>query len=88
MSEDKQLVEQKLLLILEEAIEEEKMSAARYRHGFKLSEDPLLKKMFEKLEADEIAHEKVLKDRYYEIKKRLGLKIIVDSDQGAGPARQ
>ncbi len=83
MSEDKQLVELKLLSILEEAIEDEKMSAARYRHGFKLSEDPVLKKMFEKLEADEIAHEKVLKERYYEIKKRLGLKIIGDFNQGS-----
>jgi len=86
MSEDKQLVELKLLSILEEAIEEEKMSAARYRHGFKLSEDPVLKKMFEKLETDEIAHEKVLKERYYEIKKRLGLKIIGDFSKGSGPA--
>ncbi|VAX25168.1 hypothetical protein MNBD_NITROSPINAE03-1189 [hydrothermal vent metagenome] len=86
MSEDKQPVELKLLSILEEAIEEEKMSAARYRHGFKLSRDPVLKKMFEKLEADEIVHEKVLKERYYEIKKRLGLKIIGDSNQGSQPA--
>ncbi|VAX15048.1 hypothetical protein MNBD_NITROSPINAE03-2032 [hydrothermal vent metagenome] len=88
MSEDKQLVELKLLSILEEAIEEEKMSAARYRHGFKLAEDPALKKMFEKLEADEIAHEKVLKERYYEIKKRLGLKIIGDFSQGSQPAEE
>lgn len=86
MSEDKELVERKLLSILEEAIEEEKISAARYRHGAKLSADPELKGMFDKLEADEIQHEKELKDRYYEIKKRLGLKVITDADPGSEPA--
>lgn len=87
MNEDKEPVEQKLLSILEEAIKEEKKSATRYRHGAKLSADPELKGMFEKLEADEIRHEKELKDQYYEIKKRLGLKIIGDSGQGSESAR-
>lgn len=86
MSEEKELVERKLLSVLEEAIEDERMSAARYRHGAKLALDPELKAMFEKLVADEIQHEKVLKDQYYEIKKRLGLKIIGDSGQGTEPS--
>ena len=34
--------------------------------------------MFKKLVDDEVMHEKVLKERYYEIKKRLGLKVIRD----------
>lgn len=88
MTEDKHLVERKLLSILEEAIKEEKLSTARYQHGARLSVDPELKKMFEKLEADEIAHEKVLKERYYEIKKRLGLKIISDSSEGSESGRE
>lgn len=83
MTEDRELIERKLLAVLEEAIEDEKMSASRYRHGVKLAVDPELKGMFEKLVADEIQHEKVLKDQYYEIKKRLGLKIISETGQGS-----
>jgi rubrerythrin len=83
MTEDRELIERKLLAILEEAIEDEKLSAARYRHGAKLAVDPELKEMFDRLVDDEIQHEKVLKDQYYEIKKRLGLKIISGTGQGS-----
>ena len=69
-------VEKELLAILEQAIEEERHSAGRYRRGAELSSDPESKKMFEKLVRDEEMHERVLKERYYEIKKRLGLKAI------------
>ena len=71
-------VEMELLKILEEAIREEKASAQRYRRGEELAGDPDAKKMFKKLVDDEVMHEKVLKERYYEIKKRLGLKVIRD----------
>lgn len=67
-------IERELLAILEQAIEEERSSAGRYRRGAELSSDPDAKKMFERLVQDEEAHERVLKERYYEIKKRLGLK--------------
>ena len=69
-------VERELLTILEQAIEEERLSAGRYRRGIELSPDPDVRKMFERLVQDEEAHERVLKERYYEIKKRLGLKGV------------
>jgi len=72
-------VEKELLAILEEAIEEERRSAGRYRRGAELSSEPDSKKMFERLVQDEEAHERVLKERYYEIKKRLGLKAFKQS---------
>ncbi len=83
MTEDKELVERKLLVILEEAIAEEKMSAARYRTGARLADDPQLIAMFQKLADDEVEHEKALKQRYYEIKKRLGLKVVSDGEPDA-----
>lgn len=81
MTENKDLVEKELLEILEEAIREEQTSAARYRRGAKMAMDPEVKKMFDRLTADEIGHEKALKERYYEIKKRLGLKIMGGEEQ-------
>lgn len=76
MTENSDLVEKELLEILEEAIQEERTSAARYRRGSKMATDPEVKNMFDRLAADEIGHEKALKERYYEIKKRLGLKVM------------
>jgi rubrerythrin len=77
---EQRLVEERLLKILEEAILDEKASAARYRHGAELARDPDVKKMFDDLAADEIAHEATLKERYHEIKKRLGLKVMRDDE--------
>ncbi|MBI4664835.1 MAG: rubrerythrin [Nitrospinae bacterium] len=74
----KRPVEELLLDILEEAIEEEKSSRARYLRGYELAVDEEAKKMFQRLAQDEEAHEHVLKERYYQIKKRLGLKVMKD----------
>ncbi|MBI4828489.1 MAG: rubrerythrin [Nitrospinae bacterium] len=78
MSKDKRIIEEELLGILEEAMREERASAARYRRGLELAGDPEARALFERLVADETAHEKVLRERYYEIKKRLGLKVMKD----------
>jgi len=78
MSKDKRIIEEELLGILEEAMREERASAARYRRGLELAADPEARALFERLVADETAHEKVLRERYYEIKKRLGLKVMKD----------
>lgn len=72
----KRFTEEKLLKILEEAILDEIASAARYRHGLEFAQDPESIAMLEKLVKDEEAHEHALKERYYEIKKRLGMKVI------------
>ncbi len=77
MPNDK-MVEQELLLILEEAIKEEIASAARYRRGEKLATHPEMKSMFKKLTEEEVMHEQALKERYYAIKKKLGLKLMHD----------
>jgi len=78
MTEKKRPVEKELLVILEEAIQVEIESAARYRRGVELSDIPEVKAMFERLVADEQSHERILKERYYDIKKRLGLKLMKD----------
>ncbi|MBI5815110.1 MAG: rubrerythrin [Nitrospinae bacterium] len=78
MTEDKRIVEEEILAILEEAIREERESASRYQKGLALAADPEVKSMFERLIRDEETHERVLKERYYEIKKRLGLKVMKD----------
>lgn len=78
MPEDRRLIEEKLLSILEEAIEEEARSADRYRRALKCARDPEAISMLERLVRDEETHERILKERYYEIKKRLGLKVMKD----------
>lgn len=83
MTKKKELVEQLILQILEDAIKEEKGSAARYQDGARLATDPRLKEMFEKLASDEVEHEKALKQKYYEIKKQLGLKVLNEGEAGS-----
>ncbi|VAX22732.1 hypothetical protein MNBD_NITROSPINAE01-313 [hydrothermal vent metagenome] len=78
MTEDYRHLEEKLLDVLEEAILEEIASAARYRHALGLARDDEVRAMLEKLVHDEEAHERILKERYHEIKKRLGLKVMKD----------
>ncbi len=76
MSDTPEKVDRELLEILEEAITEEQNSAQRYQRGAELATEGEVKAMFEKLAADEVIHEQVLRKRYYEIKKRLGLKVF------------
>ncbi len=78
MTDKKKLIEHELLEILEEAIKEEIASTNRYKRGAQLAEEQDVIRMFEQLAADEAIHEKILKERYYDIKKRLGLKLIND----------
>ncbi|VAX24351.1 hypothetical protein MNBD_NITROSPINAE02-136 [hydrothermal vent metagenome] len=76
MANDDRLVEEKLLEILEEAIVDEKASAGRYTHALELAREDESRELLKKLARDELEHERLLKERYHEIKKRLGLKII------------
>ncbi len=78
MADDDRLVEQKLLEILEEAIVDEKASAGRYIHAQELARDDESRELLKKLAKDELEHERLLKERYHKIKKRLGLKVIKD----------
>lgn len=71
-------IERKLLDVLEEAIRLEREAADRYRHAKELSSLGEIKEMFERLAQEEEVHEQILKERYAQIKKRLGLKIMKD----------
>jgi rubrerythrin len=56
-------VKQKLLDILDEAIEQERLSQQRYALGASLTTDPAVKEMFLQLVEDEMGHERVLRER-------------------------
>ena len=56
-------VKQKLLDVLEEAIEQERLAQQRYALGASLTTDPALKEMFLQLVEDEMGHERALRDR-------------------------
>lgn len=76
MSENKRFVEEKLLKILEEAIVDENASTERYQYALSLAKEKETRDLLEKLVKDEMEHEALLKDRYHEIKKRLGFKVM------------
>jgi rubrerythrin len=61
-------VSRKLLEILEEAIERERISQQRYALGASLASDPALKQMFLRLIEDEMSHERILRERQTTLK--------------------
>lgn len=73
-------IERRLLDVLEEAIKLEREAVDRYRHGMELASEEEIRQMFERLALDEEGHEKILKERYAQIKKKLGLKIMKEDD--------
>ena len=73
-------IEKEILEILEEAIKREKAAYALYSRGKELSENPELKGIFSMLANEELGHEKLLKEVYYDYKKKLGLKVLKSND--------
>jgi rubrerythrin len=63
-----------LLAILEEAIADERAAQEKYRRGLERCVDPEACDVFEQLLHEERAHERVLRARYVEVKKRIGLR--------------
>ena len=63
-----------LLRILEEAIADERAAQEKYRRGLERCADPEACEVFEQLLSEERAHERVLRARYVEVKKRIGLR--------------
>jgi rubrerythrin len=55
-------VRQKLLDILDEAIEQEQLAQKRYAFGASLSIDPVVKEMFLQLVEEEMGHERKLRE--------------------------
>lgn len=62
-----------LLVILEEAIDDERAAQEKYRRGLDGCADPEACRVFEQLLREEQAHERALTARYVEVKKRIGL---------------
>ena len=63
-------VQERLLDILEEAIEREQVSQQRYALGASLATDPEAKKMFLRLIEDEMSHERILRERLVAVRGR------------------
>lgn len=70
------LVEKELLSILEESIQEEKAAHDKYSRAASMAEAPEIKEMFQLLATEELKHIELLTEKYGEVKKKLGLKIM------------
>lgn len=68
MSAEHDSAREKLLEILEEAIEREQLSQQRYALGASLATNPEVKEMFLRLVEDEMRHERVLRERHMALK--------------------
>jgi rubrerythrin len=62
MPEESAGVSQKLLDILDEAIEQEQLAQKRYAFGASLASDPSVKEMFLHLVEEEMGHERTLRE--------------------------
>jgi rubrerythrin len=56
-------IKRKLLSVLDEAIEQERLAQERYALGASLTTYPAVKEMFLQLVEDEMGHERVLRER-------------------------
>ncbi len=65
--------DQGLLVILEEAMADERAAQEKYRRGLARCADDDACRVFEQLLREEEAHERALAARYAEVKKRIGL---------------
>ena len=70
------LVEEDLLEILEDAIEDEKASQARYQKALEKAKSSESRALFQDLMERELEHQRLLEERHEQIKKRLEVKII------------
>jgi rubrerythrin len=70
------LVEEDLLEVLEDAIEDEKSSQDRYMRALEQARSQESRALFQDLLEREKEHQKLLEERYDQIKKKLEVKII------------
>ena len=68
--------EKEILKILEDAIAREQAAHKLYSRGEEIAGKSELKKIFAMLAEEELGHEKLLKQVYYDFKKKLGLKLL------------
>ena len=69
MGDESADIKQKLLDVLDEAIEQERLSQRRYALGASLTTDPAVKEMFLQLVEDEMGHERALRDRQQSLRE-------------------
>lgn len=70
------LLEEDLLEILEDAIEDEKASQERYLRALERAKSSESRALFQDLMDRELEHQRLLEERYEQIRKRLEVKII------------
>ena len=63
MGDESADIKQKLLDVLDQAIEQERLAQQRYALGASLTIDAAVKEMFLQLVEDEMGHERVLRER-------------------------
>lgn len=73
--------EKEILGILEDAIQRERAAFKLYNRGKELAEKGELKKVFTMLAEEEQNHEKLIRQVYYDYKKKLGLKVLHPDDE-------
>jgi rubrerythrin len=73
-------IEREILHILEKAIDREKAAHKLYKRGEEISVNDEMRKVFGLLAAEELKHEKLVHDMYYDYKKKLGLKVMSDKE--------
>lgn len=64
-------IEKQILTIIRSAIEDEMKAQEKYARGEELAVAPEIKNLFTKLKKEEEGHEKILKEFYQKIKKRI-----------------
>jgi rubrerythrin len=72
--DERTLGDDDLLAILEEAVADERAAQEKYRLGLERGAYPEACAVFEQRLHEEQAHERVLRARYVEVKKRIGLR--------------
>lgn len=70
--------EKEILKILEDAMAREKAAHNLYKRGEEIAANEEMRKVFAMLAAEELNHEKLIKEMFYDYKKKLGLKVLSD----------
>jgi len=74
-------IEKEILQILEKAIDRELAAHKLYKRGEEIAQHDEMRKVFTLLAAEELKHEKLIRDMYYDYKKKLGLKVMSEQDR-------
>ena len=73
-------VEQRLLVAIREALEEEIAQQKKYGQRAREAKDPEMKSLFQLLQEEERKHEALLSREFDKVKAQLGDKILSDLD--------